>query len=137
MANSRRPETTMRNANHTGGKVTLRRLLTAIAATVALSLAFVGPPAGTTVYNYECSGTCLDGSTADKTFTEGIGALFYDDTTDQLYVPNSGEPGWVTRLTKTGAPVNFSSLASPVRQMAGTGNQIFATQVTVHNTGGA
>ena len=122
--------------NHMGGTVSFRRLLTAFTATLALGLATAGTASATTVWDYEYSGTFIDGTAVGKPFTGGIGAPEYDEKNKLFYVPNSGEPGWVTKLTPAGAGVNFSALGSPIISMTGNGTEIGNPQAAVDYTGG-
>jgi hypothetical protein len=88
------------------------RLLTGIAAGVALAFAFAANSASAKqVYDYKYSGTFFDGSGSEKgSFTNVLGDIGYDKTAERLYVAASGSPGVVEKFTKAGAASNFSGL---------------------------
>jgi hypothetical protein len=125
------------NRENMGGTLSFRRLLSGIAAVCVLGAVFAAPSMARTVYDYEYSGTYIDGSTAGKPFTTGLGGLDYDRASGDLYVANSGEPGWVSRFKLNGTPVNFSTVGLPYVSPSGFGTALTSPTVSVDQYGGA
>ena len=96
-----------------GKRVGLRRLLTCIGATFALSLVVAGSASAKTVYDYVYSGTFIDGNAGGKPFDSGLGGIAFDSHSQRLVVSDGGTPGVISRYTLSGTPVAFAALGTP------------------------
>lgn len=114
-----------------------RLLLTALAAAV-IGACLASPATARTVYDYEYSGTYVDGSTTGRTFDGQIAGVHYDPVDDVLLVVNGNNSGagWIAKVRPNGTPVDFPATGQPIRTMVGFGVGIANGQVTVERIGG-
>jgi len=115
MGTTRRESKAMIDSNvYRGGAVSLTRVLVGVTATLVLCLLLAAAPAGAkTVYQYEYSGEFFDGTGSSKgQFKTALGGIDYWPAGQNLMVSVGGEPGIITKFTKTGTPANFSALNS-------------------------
>ncbi len=88
------------------------KILTGIAAALALTLAFAaGPASAKQVYTYQYSGVYYDGTGSEAgQFNTPFGGLAYDEQQEQLIVGRAQSEGKISKFTKTGTPAKFSAL---------------------------
>jgi hypothetical protein len=129
----------MKNTMHRGAMGSGIRLLVGVAATLALSLAFVAASASAkTVYEYVYSGTYFDGTgSTNGTFPQEAAGLAYDAHQERFLVGVGANPSYISKFTKAGAPSPFSGTGLSSATSTENGEHGFSPQVAVDQSGGA
>src|SRR5829696_3934021 len=129
-----------------GARAMAGRLLTAILAALALSVALsVGSASARTVYDYEYSGFYIDGGTSSKGAFKGdfftqLSGPAYDEATETLIVPVATDPGYAVKFNKDGSPAQFTGVGSDTIEAFpafGYNRNWSQAEIAIDNTGGS